>query len=174
MAMVNANNDQSSTQHLSFQLSGEAYAIGILRVREILEQQPITHVPLTPPSIRGVINLRGKVIPIVDLATKIGLPPTHTTKWTCIIVVEIDLGGDKAVMGLLADSVSEVVALAPGDVEKPPAFGTRAKVEYLRGVARHAGRFVLLLDIDRVLCAEPVRDAHALSSVLAAPVPEAP
>ena len=162
--MANLSPDQSSTQYLSFFLGGEAYAIGILRVREILEHQPGTRVPLTPPSIRGVINLRGKVIPIVDLAMKFGLPPTQTTKWTCIIVVETNLGDEPAVMGVLADSVSEVIDLAPSDIEVPPSFGTRVKVDYLRGMGRSGQEFVLLLDIDRVLSAEETAVGSALSS----------
>jgi purine-binding chemotaxis protein CheW len=168
--------DQSSTQYLSFFLGGEAYAIGILRVREILEHQPATRVPLTPPSIRGVINLRGKVIPIVDLAMKFGLPPTQTTQWTCIIVVETSLGGETAVMGVLADSVSEVIDLTPGDIEAPPAFGTQVKVDYLRGMGRSGQRFVLLLDIDRVLSAEETAVGNAVSpaAVPAAVAPEGP
>ncbi len=160
--MANPSPDLSSTQYLSFFLGGEAYAIGILRVREILEHQPTTRVPLTPPSIRGVINLRGKVIPIVDLAMKFGLPPTQTTKWTCIIVVETSLGEDTAVMGVLADSVSEVIDLLPADIEAPPPFGTRVKVDYLRGMGRSGQKFVLLLDIDRVLSAEESAVAAAV------------
>jgi purine-binding chemotaxis protein CheW len=152
--MPSATDDQNSTQYLSFFLGGEAYAIGILRVREILEFQSPTRVPQTPPSIRGVINLRGKVIPIVDLALKFGLTPTAPTKWTCIVVTETNIGGEIAVMGVLADSVNEVIDLAPADIEAPPTFGTRVKVDYLRGMGRVGQKFVLLLDIDRVLSAE--------------------
>jgi purine-binding chemotaxis protein CheW len=174
--MPNTTPDQSSSQYLSFLLGGEAYAIGILRVREILEYQPPTRVPQTPPSIRGVINLRGKVIPIVDLALKFGLPPTQTTKWTCIIVVETNLGGETAVMGVLADSVSEVIDLGPDDIEVPPTFGTRVKVDYLRGMGRTGQRFMLLLDIDRVLSAEETAVGSALpaSAVPPAVAPEVP
>jgi purine-binding chemotaxis protein CheW len=174
--MPNMTPDQSSTQYLSFLLGGEAYAIGILRVREILEHQPATRVPQTPPSIRGVINLRGKVIPIVDLALKFGLPPTQTTRWTCIIVVETSIGGETAVMGVLADSVSEVIDLNPGDIEVPPTFGTHVKVDYLRGMGRTGQKFVLLLDIDRVLSAEEAMVGNSVpaSAVPAAVAPAAP
>jgi purine-binding chemotaxis protein CheW len=174
--MPNVTPDQNSTQYLSFLLGGEAYAIGILRVREILEYQPATRVPQTPPSIRGVINLRGKVIPIVDLALKFGLPPTQPTKWTCIIVVETSIGGETAVMGVLADSVSEVIDLHPGDIEVPPSFGTHVKVDYLRGMGRTGQKFVLLLDIERVLSAEETTVGNSVpaSSVPAAVAPENP
>ena len=174
--MPSAPPDQSSTQYLSFFLGGEAYAIGILRVREILEYQAPTRVPQTPPSIRGVINLRGKVIPIVDLALKFGLPATAATKWTCIIVVETSIAGEAAVMGVLADSVSEVIDLAPSEIEVPPAFGTRVKVDFLQGMGRAGQKFVLLLDIDRVLSAEETAVAGAVpaASVPPAVAPEAP
>jgi purine-binding chemotaxis protein CheW len=174
--MSSAPQDQSSTQYLSFFLGGEAYAIGILRVREILEYQAPTRVPQTPPSIRGVINLRGKVIPIVDLALKFGLPATAATKWTCIIVVETNIAGEAAVMGVLADSVSEVIDLPPSEIEVPPAFGTRVKVDYLRGMGRSGQKFMLLLDIDRVLSAEETAVASAVpaASVPPAVAPEAP
>ncbi len=172
--MANPAPEPTSTQYLSFFLGEDAYAIGILRVREILEHQPATRVPLTPPSIRGVINLRGKVIPIVDLAMKFGLPPTQVTKWTCIIVVETSVGSETTVMGVLADSVSEVIDLAPGEIEAPPAFGTRVKVDYLRGMGRTGQKFVLLLDIDRVLSAEETAVGNAVSpaSVPPAVAPE--
>jgi purine-binding chemotaxis protein CheW len=120
--------------------------------------------------------LRGKVIPIVDLALKFGLPATRTTKWTCIIVVETNIGGDTAVMGVLADSVSEVIDLGPSDIEVPPTFGTRVKVDYLRGMGRSGQKFVLLLDIDRVLSAEETAVGSALpaSAVPPAAAPEVP
>jgi purine-binding chemotaxis protein CheW len=162
--MVTTTTEQDSTQYLSFFLGGEAYAIGILRVREILEYQPPTRVPQTPASIRGVINLRGKVIPIVDLALKFGLPPTQATKWTCIIVVETDIGGETAVMGVLADSVNEVTDLPPAEIEAAPAFGTRVKVDYLKGMGRAGQRFILLLDIDRVLSADETAIGNVVSA----------
>lgn len=174
--MSSPTSDQSSTQYLSFFLGGEAYAIGILRVREILEYQTPTRVPQTPPSIRGVINLRGRVVPIVDLALKFGLPPTEATKWTCIIVVETSIAGETAVMGVLADSVSEVIDLPPSDIEAPPSFGTRVKVDYLQGMGRAGQKFMLLLDIDRVLSAEETAVASSVpaASVPRAAAPEAP
>jgi purine-binding chemotaxis protein CheW len=145
------------TQYLTFALAGEAYALGILRVREILEYDTLTTVPQTPPCIRGVINLRGSVVPVVDLAVKFGLPPTAITKRTCIIIVEVDLEGTQTVMGVMADAVSQVMDLAPADIEAPPAFGTQVRVDYLRGMGKVGKKFVLLLDIDRVLAAAELR-----------------
>jgi purine-binding chemotaxis protein CheW len=144
------------TQYLTFSLVGEEYAIGILRVREILEYDTLTTVPQTPPCIRGVINLRGSVVPVVDLAVKFGLPATPITKRTCIVIVEADLDGTPTVMGVMADAVSQVMDLAPQDIQAPPAFGTRVRVDYLRGMGKIGKKFVLLLDIDRVLGAADV------------------
>src|SRR5574337_378296 len=141
-------------QFLSFSLDQVDYAVGILQVREILQYEPVTRVPSVPRSIRGVINLRGAVVPVVDLALKFGLPQTPVSGRTCILIVEARLDGEPAVLGVLADSVSEVLELADGDVEPPPSFGTRVKVDYLVGMGKVEGRFVLLLDLDRVLSAE--------------------
>lgn len=138
-------------QYLGFYIAGEEYAIGILRVREILEYDTLTKVPTTPPSIRGVINLRGSVVPVVDLAVKLGLPESVISKRTCIVVVEMDLDGERTVMGVLADAVTQVIDLPVSDVEPPPPFGTRMRVDCLLGMGRAGRKFVLLLDIDKLL-----------------------
>jgi purine-binding chemotaxis protein CheW len=150
-------------QYLTFFLAGEEYAIGILQVKEILEYDTLTKVPQTPPSIRGVINLRGSVVPVVDLAAKFGLPETPITKRTCIVIVEVDLEGQRTVMGVLADAVSQVMDLTPADIEAPPAFGTRVRVDYLQGMGKVGKKFVLLLDVDRVLSAPELRAANAVT-----------
>ena len=141
-------------QFLSFSLDGVDYAVAILQVREILQYEPVTRVPSVPRSVRGVINLRGAVVPVVDLSLKFGLPETPISGRTCILIVEARLDGEPSVLGVLADSVSEVLELGPGDVEPPPAFGTRVKVDYLTGMGKVDGRFVLLLDLDRALSAD--------------------
>jgi len=153
-------------QYLGFFVAEAEYAIGILRVREILEYDTVTKVPTTPRSIRGVINLRGRVVPVVDLAVKLGLSESAITKRTCIVVVETEFEGERAVMGVLADRVSQVIDLRADEIEPPPSFGTRVRVDCLLGMGRAAGRnFVLLLDIDKVLSTEdlaampPVADA---------------
>ena len=142
------------TQYLGFSLAGETYAIELLRIREIIEHVPITRVPGMPSSVLGVINLRGRVVPVVDLAVKMGLGPRPITRWTCFVIVEAVMDGERTSLGLLADSVSEVLDLAPDDVEPPPAFGTRAPADYLRGMGRQEQRFILLLDLDRMLSAD--------------------
>jgi len=141
-------------QYLAFSLAGGDYAVGILKVKEILQYDEITAVPSTPSSIRGVLNLRGSVIPVVDLAVKFGAPAAPVTKRTCVLVVETALEGVAAVMGLVADAVSEVIELRDDDVEEPPAFGTRVELDYLLGMSKAGKKLVLLLDIDRVLAAD--------------------
>ncbi len=142
------------TQYLSFSLRETEYAVGILKVKEILQYEPTTRVPSTPRSVRGVINLRGQVVPVIDLAAKFGLGETEPTRLTCILIVEVLLEGAPAVVGVLADSVQEVIELGPDDIEPTPAFGTQVKVDFLLGVGKIGKRFVLLLDLDRVISAD--------------------
>lgn len=149
-------NTDSPSQYLTFHLAAETYAVGILQVREILRYEELTEVPSTPDSIRGVLNLRGSVVPVVDLAVKFGLRKTTITKWTCIVIVETVLEGEDAVMGILTDSVSEVLDLREDDIEPPPPFGTKVHVGYLLGMGKAEKRFILILDIDKVLSAEDI------------------
>jgi purine-binding chemotaxis protein CheW len=158
-----------STQYLTFQIAGESYAISVLQVKEILPFETITAVPSTPRSIRGVINLRGAVVPVVDLAVKFGLPESEITKWTCIVIVEADLAGEQTVMGVMTDAVSQVVEFQPGDIEAPPAFGTNVKTDYLVGMGSEEKKFVLILDIDAVLSAEELMMASLLAESEAEP-----
>jgi purine-binding chemotaxis protein CheW len=153
------------TQYLGFHIADVEYAISILRVREILEYEVVTRVPTTPPSIRGVINLRGRVVPVVDLAVKLGLPESVVTKRTCIVVVEGDFEGERMVMGVLADAVSQVIDLPASEVQPPPPFGTRLPMESLLGMGRAGEKFVLLLDIDRVLFSGDLPGSQALVGV---------
>ncbi len=138
-------------QFLSFVLDQVDYAVGILQVREILQFEPVTRVPSVPRSVRGVINLRGAVVPVIDLSLKLGLPETPVSPRTCVLIVEARLDGEPAVLGVLADSVSEVLELGDADIEPAPAFGAHVRVDYLTGMGKVDGRFVLLLDLDRAL-----------------------
>lgn len=144
----------SKRQFLAFSLGQADYAVGILQVKEILQYEPVTRVPSVPASIRGVINLRGAVVPVVDLALKFGLGDTAISRRTCILIVEARLDGEPTVLGILSDSVSEVLELGEADIEPPPAFGTRVKLDYLLGMGKVGTGFVLLLDLDRVLSAD--------------------
>jgi len=139
------------SQYLTFLIAEEEYAVGILRVREIIQFEKVTRVPKTPPWIRGVINLRGSIVPVVDLAVKFGLPETRITSATCIVITEVLINDEPTVMGLLADAVSQVIELGPEQVEAAPAFGATVHAEYLQGMGRAAQRLILMLDVDKVL-----------------------
>lgn len=152
------------SQYLSFFVAGEEYALGILQVREIIEYETVTRVPGAPAWIRGVTNLRGSVLPVIDLAVKFGLPPSTLQRRSCVVVVEVSLQGDKLVLGVLADAIGQVVELGAGDVEPPPAFGAPVRVDYLQGLGRAGKKFILLLDIDRVLTGQEILVAGALKS----------
>ena len=152
MTEVTAPSDQS--QYLTFGVHGEEYGIGVLLVREILRYDVVTRVPTTPPWIRGVINVRGNVVPVVDLAVKLGLPESPTTRLTCIVIAEVEVNGEVTVMGVIADAVNQVVDLRPEDIEPPPTFGTRIRVDYLIGMAEIDQKFILILDINQLLSAD--------------------
>ncbi len=158
--MRTVNEGAERRQYLAFALAGCDYAVGILKVKEILQYGEITAVPSTPRSIRGVLNLRGSVVPVVDLAVKFGLTATPVTNRTCVLVVETAFEDVAAVVGLVADAVSEVIELGPDDLEATPTFGTNVRVDFLVGMGKVGRKFVLLLDIDRVLSA----DEHELSA----------
>ena len=147
---------QANDQYLTFFLAGEEYAITILQVTDIIECGTVTRVPGTPPWIRGVHNLRGTVVPVIDLAIKFGLPPTEVTRRTCIVIVELKADDETLIMGVMADSVHQVVDFTSEQIQPPPAFGPRVHVECLLGMASSNGKFVLLLDIDRVFSSDEI------------------
>jgi len=152
------------SQYLTFFIADEEYAVSIVRAKEIIQYDTLTKVPKTPQWIRGVINLRGGVVPVVDLAVKFGLPDTAITSSACIVITEVQIEGETTVMGVLADSVSQVIELRADDIEPPPAFGTRINVDYLQGMGKSGKKFVLILDVDKVLSAEELLDTAALTS----------
>ena len=142
--------DLQTTQYLTFTLVEEVFAVDVARVREILEITSITKVPQVPDFMRGVINLRGCVVPVIDLRLKFGMPETAQTVNTCIIVVEVMMDGESIVLGALADSVQEVIEMEPSQIEAAPHIGTHLKTEFLKGMGKHNERFVMILDIDKV------------------------
>lgn len=139
-----------TTQYLTFTLADEVFAVDVARVREILEMPSITKVPQVPDFMRGVINLRGCVVPVIDLRLKFGMEETAQTVNTCIIVVEVAMDGETTVLGALADSVQEVIEMEPSQIEAAPHIGTHLKTEFLKGMGKHNERFVMILDIDKV------------------------
>jgi purine-binding chemotaxis protein CheW len=144
----------SAGKYLTFALGAEEYGLPVLKVREIIKVMDITQVPQVPGHVRGVINLRGKVIPVVDLRLKFGFPSEAYTERTCIIVVDVDLPSGKVMMGIVVDSVSEVLSLTGAEIEAPPAFGDAVDTEYMLGLAKVKGAVKILLDLNRVLGAD--------------------
>jgi purine-binding chemotaxis protein CheW len=136
--------------YLTFRLGDEVFAIDVKQVREVLDLSPITKVPRAPEFMRGVINLRGSVVPVVDLKMKFGLPRTEATADTRVVVMEIDLDGEVTVMGAMADSVHEVLELEPGQIQDPPRLGSRWRSEFIRGMGKRNDEFVIIMDIDRI------------------------
>jgi purine-binding chemotaxis protein CheW len=143
-------------KYLTFSLANEEYGIGILKIKEIIGMMPITSVPQTPSFVKGVVNLRGKVIPVVDLRLKFGIPAIDYTERTCIIVVEISGQTGAIKIGIVVDAVSEVLNIKAEDIENTPAFGTRVNIDYILGMAKMGGSVKILLDIDKVLSTQEI------------------
>lgn len=143
-------------KYLTFNLANEEYGIGILKVKEIIGMMTITPVPQTPPFVKGVINLRGKVIPVIDLRLKFGMEEIEYNERTSIIVVEVRGGTGTVQIGIVVDSVSEVVNIKSEDIENTPTFGTRLDTDYILGMAKMGGGVKILLDIDQVLTDEEI------------------
>ena len=148
-------------QYLTFTLDGGRFAIDIGRTREVLAFTSATKVPRTPDFMRGVINLRGHVVPVIDLRLKFGLPRTERTVATCVVILEVEVDGIATVLGVLADSVQEVIELMPEQMAPPPRIGTRINTDYIRGIGKRDEQFIMILDIDRVLTAEEIRATGA-------------
>ena len=158
-----ATADTRPGKYLTFQLSNEEFGIRVLKVREIMGLQEITAVPQTPEHVKGVINLRGKVIPVIDLRLKFGLPAAEYTQRTCIIVTQVQGESGTLLMGIVVDGVSEVLNLTAAEIEDTPDFGKDIATGYLLGLAKVKGKVKILLDIDRVLS---VQEIHSLSSIM--------
>src|SRR5262245_4292020 len=145
----------TSGKYLTFQLGSESYGVSVLKVREIIRVLDITPVPQMPPYVKGVINLRGKVVPIVDLRVKFALAQAEASERTCIVVVQVKtISGSLAFMGFIVDGVEEVVNFSANDIEKTPDFGSKLDTDYILGMAKIRGKVKTLLDIDRVLTSE--------------------
>lgn len=151
-------------QYLSFLLASEECAIDILKVREIIEYDAVTTVPKMAPWVRGVINLRGAVVPVVNLAAKFGMEQKPVSKTTCIVIVDTQFENQETTVGLIVDAVSQVMELSADDVQPVPDFGTRVKMDYLIGMAQSGRKFALLLDVDKVLTTEELHDLREVSA----------
>lgn len=151
---MSATSITETRQYLTFQLGDEMYGLDVSHVREILEFATVTKVPGTPEYMRGVINLRGSVVPVLDMRQKFGLDRTEKTIDTCIVVVEVSLDGEKMVIGALVDCVNEVLELEPGQIAPPPTFGRRVSTDFIKGMGKKDDGFVIILDIDEVFSEE--------------------
>ena len=160
-------------QFLTFVLGGVMYALEIVNIKEIIEYGEVTEVPMLPPSIRGIINLRGAVVPVIDLAARFGGHPASVQRRTCIVIVEAIQAGQQSDIGIMVDAVSEVLDIAGSEIEPPPAFGARIRADFIAGMGRVAGKFVIILDIARVLSAEDMAALTAISQQHSVPAMDA-
>lgn len=144
------------TQYLTFVLGGEVFAIGILAVKEIIQYSGLTVVPMMPQSIRGVINLRGAVVPVMDLSARFGRQANEVTKRTCIVIVEIEMDGEQQVIGVLVDAVNAVLDIPASEIEPAPAFGANIRADFIEGMGKINGKFVILLNVNCVLSTEEI------------------
>jgi purine-binding chemotaxis protein CheW len=154
----------STSQYLAFKLDQELFAVDIDKVREVLEFTSVTKVPRTPEFMRGVINLRGIVVPVVDMRLKLGLPMTEKTVNTCVVISEVAIDGERTVLGALVDSVQEVIELDASNIAPPPRMGNRVDTAVIRGMGKRNEQFIMILDLDRVFTAEDLRAANVEST----------
>lgn len=144
-------------QYLTFKLGEEMFALDVVQVREVLDVTTITKVPRAEAFMRGVINVRGSVVPVVDLHTKFGMPATETTVDTRIVVMEIVLDGDTTILGALADSVRDVMDMSEDNIEQAPKIGAKLKTKFIKGIGKYGDEFIIILDIDKVFSTEEIR-----------------
>ncbi|MFC4314995.1 chemotaxis protein CheW [Steroidobacter flavus] len=143
--------DPQFHQYLTFVLGTETFAIGILSIKEIIEYSSLTDVPMMPPYVRGVINLRGAVVPVIDLSVRFSREPAPVTKRTCIVIIEIMVGEERQVIGVVVDAVNEVLDIPAADIEPPPAFGAGIRTDFILGMGKVHSKFVIVLDVNHVL-----------------------
>ena len=163
---------QENQQYLTFLLNGESFAIGILCIKEIIEYNGLTEVPMMPRCIRGVINLRGAVLPVLDLAVRFGKKPGAINKKTCIVIVEVKSGGESHDMGVVVDAVNAVLEIPRSEIEPAPAFGAKIRTDFIEGMGKVNGNFVILLNVNEVLSIDEIGSmgkAAATADVLSVP-----
>ena len=167
MAMTNTT---EMTQYLTFRLDEEIFALDITKVREVLDYTVVTKVPRTPDFMRGVINLRGSVVPVIDLRLKFGMSATESGVNTCIIITEVQVDNETVVLGALADAVQEVLDLDAGSIAPPPKIGTKLRTEFIKGMGKRDDRFIIILDVDKVFSADElslVQGGNAAETIIA-------
>ena len=154
---------EDESQYLTFVIGGEMFAVGILNIREIIEYGDLTTMPMMPGFIRGVINLRGRVVPVVDLKARFGEDAAEAGKRTCIVIVEVQVDGGKQYMGVMVDAVSEVLEIPQSEIEPPPSFGAKIRADFIAGMGKVDGKFVIILDIQRVLSADEMASLEGIA-----------
>ena len=148
--------DSAPQQYLTFTLGGEMFAVAILNVKEIIEYGTVTEIPMMPGFIRGVINLRGAVVPVIDLSCRFGGKSTQVARRTCIVIIELIQDDQKHDIGVMVDAVSEVLEIARAEIEPPPSFGAKIRTDFISGMGKVNGKFVIILDVARVLSVEEI------------------
>ena len=148
--------DNAPQQYLTFTLGGEMFAVAILNVKEIIEYGAVTEIPMMPGFIRGVINLRGAVVPVIDLSCRFGGKSTQAARRTCIVIIELEQDDQKHDLGIMVDAVSEVLEIASAEIEPPPSFGAKIRTDFISGMGKVNGKFVIILDVGRVLSVEEI------------------
>jgi purine-binding chemotaxis protein CheW len=141
-------------QYLTFVLGRETFAMGILSIKEILEYAAPTEIPMMPAFIRGVVNLRGAAVPVVDLCARFGRPSAAVTKKTCVVIIETQLEEESHIIGVVVDAVNEVLEIPDSEIEPAPSFGASIRTDFIQGMGKVRGKFVIVLDVNRVLCME--------------------
>jgi len=155
-----------SAQYITFRLGDELFAINVAQVREVLDLTEITKVPTAPVYMRGVVNVRGSAIPVVDLRRRFGLPPTAETVNTRILVLELEIEGESAVLGGIADSVNEVIELDPAQINPPPTIAMRWRSEFIQGMGKYGDRFIIVLDINAVFSVAELTSIQSTSTAV--------
>lgn len=145
---------EKESQYLTFLLGGEMYAIGILNIKEIIEYGQVTEVPMMPAFIRGIINLRGRVVPVINLLARFGKPSSEITKRTCIVIIEVGAEDERQDIGMVVDSVSEVLDIPASEIEPAPSFGAKIRSDFISGMGKVGGKFVVMLNVNKVLSVE--------------------
>ncbi len=158
---MNTAGTTSVMQYLTFRLGEEVFALDIDKVREVLDFSTLTRVPRMPDFMRGVINLRGTVVPVVDLRLKFGMERTEKSTDTCVIITEVSVDNETTILGALADSVQEVLDLEQQNIEPAPRIGTMLRTEFIKGMGRQGERFIIILDIDKIFSAEELSEVRA-------------
>ena len=158
--------DEAPSQYLTFSLGGEMFAVGILNVKEIIEYGNLTEIPMMPAFIRGVINLRGSVVPVIDLSARFGGKSTELSRRTCIVIVEVADEETRHDIGIMVDAVSEVLDIPGSEIEPPPTFGARIRADFIFGMGKVTGKFVIILNINKVLSVEEIAQLTGAGGVV--------